>query len=68
MDDQDHDSFFSSIKLKNIDNQIPIAFNQVIPSKTTTLTTKSPPPPPPPPPPPHSNIIEKDIYKDKKYN
>ena len=59
MDDQDHDSFFSSIKLKNIDNQIPIAFNQVIPSKTTTLTTKSPP---------HSNIIEKEIYKDKKYN
>ena len=28
MGDQDHDSFFSSIMLKNIDNQIPIEFNQ----------------------------------------
>ena len=43
MGDQDHDSFFSSIMLKNIDNQIPIAFDQVTPSKTMTLTTKSPP-------------------------
>ena len=43
MGDQDHDSFFSSIMLKNIENQIPMAFDQVTPSKTMTLTTKSPP-------------------------
>ena len=28
MGDQDHDSFFSSIMSKNIDNQILIAFDQ----------------------------------------
>ena len=55
MGDQDHDSFFSSIMLKNIDNQIPNAFDQATPSKTTTPTTKSP-----------SSIIEKERYKDKK--
>ena len=55
MGDQDHDSFFSSIILKNIDNQIPIAFDQATPSKTTTPTTKSP-----------SSITEKESYKDKK--
>ena len=55
MGDQDHDSFFSSIMFKNIDNQIPIAFDQATPSKTTTPTTKSP-----------STIIEKESYKDKK--
>ena len=43
MGDQDHDSFFSSIMLKNIENQIPMAFDQVTPSKTMILTTKSPP-------------------------
>ena len=42
MGDRDYDSFFSSIMLKNIDNQIPIAFNQATPSKTTTPTNKSP--------------------------
>ena len=42
MGDQDHNSFFSSIMFKNIDNQIPIAFDQATPSKTITLTTKSP--------------------------
>ena len=57
MGDQDHDSFFSSKILKNIDNQIPIEFNQVTRSKTMTATTKSP-----------SSIIEKDSYKDKKYD
>ena len=36
MGDQDHDSIFSSITLKNIDNQIPIAFDQETPSKTIT--------------------------------
>ena len=41
--------------LKNIGNQIPIAFDQATPSKTTTRTTKSP-----------SSIIEKESYKDKK--
>ena len=55
MGNQDHDSFFSSIMLKNIDNQIPIAFDQVALSKTTTLATKS-----------LSSIIEKESYKDKK--
>ena len=54
MGDQHHDSFFSSM-LKNIDNQIPIAFDQATPSKTATLTTKSP-----------SSILEKESYKDKK--
>ena len=38
-DNQDHDSFFSSITLKNIDNQVPIAFDQATPSKTITTTT-----------------------------
>ena len=42
MGDQDHDSFFSSIMLKNIDNEIPIAFDEATPSKATTPTTKSP--------------------------
>ena len=28
MGDQGHDSIFSNIMLKNIDNQIPIAFDQ----------------------------------------
>ena len=55
MGDQDHDSFFSSIKLKNIDNQIPSAFDQATPSKTITPTTKSP-----------SSIIEEESYKKKK--
>ena len=41
--------------LKNIDNQIPIAFDQATPSKTTTPTSKSP-----------SSIVEKESYKDKK--
>ena len=39
MGDQDHDSFFSNIMLKNIDNQISIAFDQATPSKTTTATS-----------------------------
>ena len=55
MGDQDHESFFSSIMLKSIDNQIPIAFDQATPSKTMTPTTKSP-----------SSLIEKESYKDKK--
>ena len=55
MGDQDHDSFFSSIMLKNIDNQIPIEFNQATPSKTATPSTRIP-----------SCIIEKKSYKDKK--
>ena len=55
MDDQEHNTFFSSIMLKNTENQIPIAFDQATVSKTTTPTTKSP-----------SSIIEKDSYKDKK--
>ena len=55
MGDRDYDSFFSSIMLKNIDNHIPIAFNQATPSKTTIPTTKS-----------SSSIIEKESYKDKK--
>ena len=42
MGDQDHDALFSSLMLKNIDNQIPIAFIQVTPSKKITPTTKSP--------------------------
>ena len=54
MGNQDYDSFFSSIMLKNIDNQIPIAFDEVAPSKTTTLVTKS-----------LSSIIEKESHKDK---
>ena len=33
MDDEDHDSFSSSIMSKNIDNQIPIALDQATPSK-----------------------------------
>ena len=57
MADQAHDSFFSSIILKNIENQIPIEFNQATPSKTTTPTTKSP-----------AIIIEKESDKDKKYD
>ena len=52
MGDQDHDFFFSSIMLKNIDNQIPIEFNQATP-----LTTRSP-----------SSTIENESYKDKKRN
>ena len=40
--------------LKNIDNQIPIAFDQATPSKTIAPTTKSP-----------SSIIEKESYKNK---
>ena len=42
MVNQDHDSFFCSIMLKNIDNQIPVVFDQANPSKTLKLTTKSP--------------------------
>ena len=53
MVNQDHDSFFSSIMLKNIDNQIPIAFHQATPSKTVTPPTKNP-----------SSLIEKGSYKD----
>ena len=56
MGDQDHDSFFSSIVLKNIDNQIPIAFDKATLSKTMTRTTKKSP----------TNIIEKESYKDQK--
>ena len=41
MPDQDYDSFLSSIIFKNIDNQIPIAFDQATPSKTMTPATKS---------------------------
>ena len=41
--------------LKNIDSQIPIAFDEATPSKTTTATTKSP-----------SSIIGKESYKDSK--
>ena len=41
--------------LKNIDNQIPIAFGQATPSKTITPTTKSP-----------FSIIEKESCKNKK--
>ena len=55
MGDQDHDSFFSSIMLKNTVNQIPTAFDEATPCKTTTPTTKSP-----------SSIIGKESYKDKK--
>ena len=55
MVNQDHDSFFSSILLKNSDNQMLIAFDQATSSKTMTPTTKSP-----------SSIIEKGSYKDKK--
>ena len=55
MGDQDRDSFVSSIMLKNIDNQIPIAFDEATPSKTTTPTTKIP-----------SSLIGKESYKDKK--
>ena len=54
MGDRDHDSFISSIMLKNIDNQIPIAFDKATPPKITTPTTKSP-----------SSIIGKESYKDK---
>ena len=43
--------------LKNIDNQIQIAFDQPTPSKTITPTIKS-----------SSNIIEKESYKNKKYD
>ena len=43
--------------LKNIDNQIQIAFDQPTPSKTITSTIKS-----------SSNIIEKESYKNKKYD
>ena len=55
MADQGHDSFYSSTKLKNFDNETPIAFDQATPSKKMTPTTKSP-----------SSIIEKESYKDKK--
>ena len=41
--------------LKNIDNQIPIEFNQGAPSKITTPTTKSP-----------TSITGKESYEDKK--
>ena len=54
MGDQDHDAFFSSIMLKNIDNQMLIAFDQVTPSKTMTPRNKS-----------LSSIIEKESYKNK---
>ena len=57
MSDQDHDSFFSHTMLKNFDNQIPIAFDQTTLSKTMTGTTKN-----------SSRIIEKQSYKDKKYD
>ena len=40
--------------LKNINNEILIAFDRATPSKTTTSTTKS-----------HSSIIEKESYRDK---
>ena len=57
MGDQDHGFFFRRIMFKNIDNQIPVAFDQATPSKTITPTTKIP-----------SSIIEKESYKNKKYN
>ena len=56
MGGQDHD-FFSSKMLKNINNQIPIAFGQATPSKITTPTTKSP-----------SSIIEKASYDQLTIN
>ena len=55
MGDHEHDSFFSSIMLKNNDNQIPIAFDEAALSKTTTPTTKIP-----------FSIIGKESYKGKK--
>ena len=54
MGDQEHDSFFRNIMLKNIHNQIPIAFDQTTPSKKMTPTAKSP-----------SSITEKESYKYK---
>ena len=50
--DQDHDPLFSSIMSKNIDNQIPIAFDQATPFKIWSS--------------PSTSIIEKESYKDKK--
>ena len=44
--------FFSSIIFKNIDNQIPIAFDQATPSKIWSS--------------PSTSKIEKESYKDKK--
>ena len=52
MGDQDYDSLFSSIMLKSIDNQIPIALDQTTPSKKWHQQQTS--------------IIKKEIYKDKK--
>ena len=52
MGDQDHDSLFSSIMLKSIDNQISIALDQATPSKKWQQHQTS--------------IIEKEIYTDKK--
>ena len=49
--DQDHDPLFSSMS-KNIDNQIPIAFDQATPFKIWSS--------------PSTSIIEKESYKDKK--
>ena len=49
--DQDHDPLFSSIMSKNIDNQIPIAFDQATPYKISSS--------------PSTSIIEKESYKDK---
>ena len=43
VNDQDHDSFFSSIMLKIINNQIPIAFDQATPSKKRYQQLKAPP-------------------------
>ena len=55
MGDQDPDSFLSSVMLKNIDNQIPIAFDQATPSKKMASMTQIP-----------SGITEKESsYKDK---
>ena len=43
MADQGHDSFYSSTKLKNFDNETPIAFDQATPSKKRYQQLKAPP-------------------------
>ena len=55
MGDQDHDSFFISIMLENIENQIPSSFDQGTSSNKLTPTTKCC----------FSSIIEKDKKCDQ---
>ena len=55
MGDQDHDSFFISIMLENIENQIPSSFDQGTSSNKLTRTTKCC----------SSSIIEKDKKCDQ---